>query len=62
MLTARVATPRTVNTVVRPMELMKPTEMLPMMRAETPKPIMSTPEEKPTLSGNHWLVVAAMVL
>ena len=41
---------------------MKPTEMFPMMSAETPKPIMSTPEENPTLSGNHWLVVAAMVL
>ena len=28
------------------------------MSEPRPKPIMSTPDEKPTLSGNHTLVVA----
>ena len=63
MATTPPMTPMPRNTVERSMPpLNRLTERVPRMSEPKPKPIMSTPDEKPTLSGNHTLVVAMMEL
>ena len=56
--TSAVITPMAANTVPRPSVGARLTDSVPRMSEPRPKPIMSTPDEKPTLSGNHTLVVA----
>lgn len=43
-------------------DLYRFTESVPKISEPRPKPIMSTPDEKPTLSGNQTFVVAMMEL
>ena len=56
--TTNVSMPSTASTGESPAAGTRLKAMFPKTSADTPKPIMSTPEENPTLSGNHMLVLA----
>ena len=56
------AAPTPTNTGPRPNSGTRFTESVPRISDPRPNPIMSTPDENPTLSGNHRFVVDTMVL
>ena len=58
MTTAQVITPMPAKTTLRPTAGIRFTANVPRMSDPRPNPIMRTPDEKPTLSGNHMFVVA----
>ena len=60
--TSTVATPMAEKTFDRPNRGTRLIEILPKIREPRPNPIIKTPDEKPTLSGNQTLVVAMMEL
>ena len=50
------------STPSRPKLVARFTDRVPNMSEPNPKPIIKTPLDRPTLSGNHTFVVAMTVL
>ena len=57
-MTIAEMTPMTISTVPSPKVLARLTESVPRIKEPRPKPIIRMPLDRPTLSGNHTLVVA----